>query len=308
LDSLDVEVLRELFQGEPTSPTRPEVVLSYRTVAKRLKVSEETVRKRARRLIESGFVRGWIVLPNPRLLGLKIGIAMFDAARPKDRTIEQFILVDETFVVIDYHGSGLLAIYFYKDERSLSNKLALLQSIANGPLYNADEILFPPCTAKLSLLDWKVMAALQKVPSRSYAAVAAVLGVSARTVKRRVTRMSKERAIFLLPSGDETRLKGVLRADLIAKLGDAALRPSARTSLLALVKDYSFFSGLEEKIAFFNLILPSAVDASSILRNASSTAGVQDARLDFVTERKERYEVLRDIVESKLSEVSAPHP
>lgn len=306
MDKLDIAVLRQLFQGPPTVPTRVEVTLSQRKIAKRLHVSEETVRTRVNRLVKSGFIRGWMPHPNPKLLGLKVGYAVVDAdAGANERAVKQFQLLVNAIIVVDYHGPAIGTVFLYPDEKALKARLALLQSLAGGPVYVSGEILYPPCDLELSPTDWKLIATMQRKPASSFAEIGKAAGVSGRTVRRRVARMSGAGALFHLPSGDETKLKHTVRADLIIKWDRRADRAKVQAGLLSILEDYYFFIGFEERFAFFNLLVPSTATADGLLRSAAALEGVQDARMEFAVGRHETYDVFLDLVSRKLAELEA---
>ena len=306
MDRLDVAVLRQLFQGPPSSPTRAEVTLSYRKIAKRLGVSDETVRTRAKRLVDSGFIQGWMPHPNPNLLGMKVGFAMVDSENgTKDRVVEQCRLLEDSIITIDYHGKAIGVVFFYRDEKSLAGKHALLRAIAGGPLYMSGEILYPPCELRLSPTDWKVIAALQRAGPGSHDVIAKKLGISSRTVRRRVKRMSSARALFHLAAGDETKLRDTTRADLIVRWGDPSYRSAAQANLLSILDDYCFFLGMEENFGFFNLLVPSNATADGLLRKTMAVKGVDGARIEFALARYESYDVFKHIVDRKTIELGA---
>ena len=304
MDKLDVAVIRELLQGAPTSPIRPEIRLSSRAVARRLGVSEGTVRARARRLVDSGFIRGWEVHPNPRLFGLNERAVMVDVAGGSKRAaMEKLGLIEGTVLLVDYHGAGVGMVFFYKDEKSLSRKLDLIAMVAGGSVLSSADIPYPPCDLRLGLFDWKILACLQKRIGASYAEVAQELGLSARTVKRRMDRMTNGGAAFVLASGDEAKLMDTVRCDLHVKWGDPKLRAKAEAELIRLLSDYNFFSGLWTNFSVFNLLVPNVQAAKELLEEASAVDGVKEARVEFLQERHEAYDLIRELTEGKVTEL-----
>lgn len=304
MDRLDVAVIRELLQGSPTSPTRPEIRLSFRAVARRLQVSEGTVRARAKNLIDSGFIRGWAVHPNPNLLGLSERVLLVEASeRPKRAAVEKLLLVEGTVLLVNYHGSAVGIIFFYTDEKSLQRKTDLVAKVAGGTVVASGDIQFPPCDLRLGPVDWKILASLQRRIGAPFPEIARELGLSARTVKRRVTRMTKAGAAFVLASGDESKLTDTVRCDLIVLWGDPRLRAAAQAELLRLLDDYNFYSGLWTSFSVFNLLVPSVQMAKDLLEKASAMEGVDEARIEFLQERHEAYHVLGDQIDGKVAEL-----
>lgn len=305
MDKLDIAIIRELFQGKPTSPTRPEIKLSYRAVAKRLHSSEGTVRTRARKLVDSGFIRGWVIHPNLNTMGLRECVLLVDAGGgPKGSVVERLGLIEGTVLLVNYHGTGIGMVFIYKDEKSLRRKLDLIAKVAGGPVQWYADIPYPPCSLTLGLVDWRIIACLQRRISSSYADVGRELGLSARSIKRRVVRMTAGGAAFILASGDESKLRDTLRCDLHVRWGDPDLRGPSEAELLRFLEDYNFFSGLWTTFSAFNLMVPSVPLAKELLEKASSLGGVDGARIEFVQERRETYDALSDLIDEKVAELA----
>jgi DNA-binding Lrp family transcriptional regulator len=306
LDSLDIKVMRELFQGRPTAPSRPEATLSYAKVAKRLGVSEESVRGRAKKLIDSGFIRGWMPHTNPNFLRVKTRIAIVDAKdSANERAVRQLQLLDNTVLVIDYHGSAIGTVFFYSDEKALDTRLALIRSIAEGPIYATWDIVYPPCDLTLTITDWNIVSAMQRAPDAPVSKIARTAGVSTRTVRRRVARMTGALALFQLASADETKLKGTFRTDLIVRWKKGADLRAAQAKLMSILDDYYFFLGFDKEWGFFNMLAPSTSVADGLLRRAAEVEGVEEARLEFAVARYENYGAFSDLVSRKIKELSA---
>ncbi len=309
LDKTDIAIVRELFQGLPSSPIRPETKLSFRQVAKRLGLAEGTVRSRTKKLVDSGFIRGWAVHPNPGLLGLSVGVLGFEVGvSPKREVVEKLRLVEGNLLLVDYHKSYVGMVFFYDDAGSLRRKVDLISKIAAASEQSFYRVPFLPCRYRLSLTDWMIVLSLQEDHKKSYRKVGAELGLSARTVMRRVERMCKEGATFLLASANERALKGATRADLMVKWGDASVRAEAQENVLRVADEFCFFHGLWTDMAVLNLLIPNVPTSAEILEKVSVIEGVESARIEFVRERHESYELLGELVQRKVAETAASRP
>lgn len=305
MDKLDVAIIRELFQGAPTSPTRPEVKLSYRTIGRRLGVSEGTVRNRAGKLVSSGFLRGWAVHPNPGLLGLTMHAVIFHVGRvPKKKAVEELLLVEGTLLVVNWYGASVGVVFIYDSKKALARKVELITRIIEGSVTASSDIPYPPTQARLSLLDWRIIESLQQGIGRPYRVIGKELGVSGRTVRRRVTRMANERALFLLPSGDDAKLEDKVRADLWVKWEDGRPRSESQSQLLRLAEDYDFFTGLWKELTVMNMLVPNVSTGRELADSISALAGVSEVGLELVQERHELYEVFSDMIHEKVEELS----
>src|SRR6059036_823676 len=68
LDSVDVQILKELLQGQAAAPVNAQFRQSYEAIARRVGVDEETVRNRVKGYHRSGFIQDWRTIVNPNLL------------------------------------------------------------------------------------------------------------------------------------------------------------------------------------------------------------------------------------------------
>src|SRR5579871_786867 len=97
-DDLDVRLMREF--ASPGS-FRWDVRVSYSSIARRLGVDEETVRRRLKLAQESGVVRGFQLIPNPHLFKMESAVVELEvgSSHRKPVAISQIKLVDRKSVV-----------------------------------------------------------------------------------------------------------------------------------------------------------------------------------------------------------------
>lgn len=104
-DALDNQVLRELGSGRfPQWDVRE----SYASIAKRVGVNEETVRKRVRRLERLGTVQGWRVVIHPKLVGCSEAMIDLEVGfgKSKEGVLAELKLVDGVIVITNFQGRG----------------------------------------------------------------------------------------------------------------------------------------------------------------------------------------------------------
>ncbi len=308
IDKLDVELIRELFQGLPTSPIRPEIKLSSLAISRRLGVSEGTIRTRVKRLEESGFIRGYAIHPNPSLIDAEVHAITFDvSSSSKQSVVDELRLLEGTYVLVDYHGPfvGMVVLCPIPSENFLKRKIELVSRLAGTDRLHLAQIPFPPNSGQMSLLDWKILLSLKEDLAKSYEQVSRELNISARTVKRRINQVTRGGAAFLLPSTDETALRGTLRADLCVKWAEKGGQ-EAQKKIMETVKEYCFFNGLWVGFSAFNLLIPNVPTSQEILAKVRRLKGIEEARLEFVQRRYESYGLLGEMIERKLKQVSVP--
>lgn len=308
MDKLDIRIIREFLQGEPKSsilPARQNIVPALGIVAKRLGVAESTVRDRYAKL--SGFFAGWSYLLNPRLTGQKLGQLGFDVPEfvSKDSLMEKLTLLDGMLNIVEYNGRFAAATFFYPDELGPKKKVDLIRAISGSEGYIFGEFDFPHCDLPLSRTDLEIIASRQgdmKKPNRK---IAEEIGLSARTVKRRITKMVTGGAIWPYPSLNTEALANCVYCDLLLTYSDPKSRAEAEARILSTMAEYWTFARRLGGYSSINLILPSVPSARAVLESVRSVNGVSMARIDLIEKRYECYNILREQVSRKLTESSA---
>jgi DNA-binding Lrp family transcriptional regulator len=195
-DDLDVRLMREL--ASPQS-FRWDVRESYSSIARRLGVDEETVRRRLKLAERSGVLQGFQLIPNPHLFKMESAAVELEVERTERKSIalSQIKLVEGVILVVDFHGERLRTVFYYDNERSLARKLQLLSSICGDRGERHWTERFPPCNIRMRETDWRILESMRKEARRSLSEVAERIGVSTRTVKRRLTAMTQGNAFYL---------------------------------------------------------------------------------------------------------------
>lgn len=281
-DDLQVRILREL-----TSPAsfRWDIRESYASIGKKLGVDAETVRKRVKRAREHGFLQSWRLIPNPDVLGQESAGIHFDVADEsrKPELIEQVKLMDGVVLVVDFHGQALRLVFYSETERDLSRRIQLVASLCGARNLVRWTGGIPPSEAILTKTDWKIVKALRKEPRRNLAEVASEVGVSARTVKRRLARMTGARAFYMLSTVKGSGYTGVIANFLIFcpdETKKAGVDRGMPTKLPRVVfsfntaKGFSIFTGACDNLS----------EAESIHHWVKGQDGVQQARMDIQRE------------------------
>ena len=145
---LDIRIVKEL-----TSPSsfRWNVRESYSSIAAKIGVDEETVRRRISRARESGFLKGWQVVLNPHVVGLESAGAQLtvDKEDRKSSVISQIEQMDGVVIMINFHGKGLRVIFYHKDKRDLAEKIQTFKSVCQSKQAIVWKGGFPPFSRAL---------------------------------------------------------------------------------------------------------------------------------------------------------------
>ncbi|HZY94500.1 MAG TPA: AsnC family transcriptional regulator [Candidatus Bathyarchaeia archaeon] len=205
---LDIRIMKEL-----TSPSsfRWDIRESYGSIAAKIGVDEETVRRRVNRARESGFLKGWQVVLNPHVIGRESAGAQLtvDDENRKGSVISDIEKSDGVVIMINFHGKSLRVIFYHKGDKDLADKIQGFSSICQSEQPIVWRGGFPSSSVKLKRTDWEIILALRKDPRRSPSEIADEVGVSTRTVKRRITGLTRGLAFYLLPMLDYRKYPGV---------------------------------------------------------------------------------------------------
>jgi DNA-binding Lrp family transcriptional regulator len=305
LDELDIRLLKELTHGANEGLAWGDIDPSYRRLGKRLGVSKGTVRNRLEGMSKSRFLKVFPVQVNPSLLGMKVGVLSLDVPVdvPRAELLEQLSLIDGVLLIAQHVGGMVGLSFYYEDEAELDKKVQLVTRICKATGRRFTETTYPPCALKLSVRDWKIMAALQRRRKETASEIAEELGISTRTLKRRTKRMIEGMAISTLISTDLRALRGAVVANLLVDYDPAVERSTTDRTLLRELDSNLIYAGLWTRFSIFTLVFQSIPLSSETLKKVRRMKGVVNARLDLLEERVEVYSTLAELVESKLKSI-----
>jgi DNA-binding Lrp family transcriptional regulator len=275
---LDIRIMKEL--ASPSS-FRWDIRESYSSIAAKIGVDEETVRRRINRARESGFLKGWQVVLNPHVVGLESAGAQLtiDKEERKSSVISQIEHLEGVVIMIDFHGKGLRVIFYHKDERDLAKKIQKFNSVCQSNQAIVWKGGFPPSSLELKATDWQIVKALRKDPRRSPSEIAEEVGVSIRTVKRRITALTKGMAFYLLPMLDYDKYPGVA-SDFLVFCPD----PKKKGELDKLVRvktDRIVFSFVDaEGFSIYAMLCLNISEAENIHNWIKGLDGVEKVKMD----------------------------
>lgn len=166
-------------------------------LAEAVGTTRQTVETRLARLEAAGILQGYVLWPSFRHLGLRWDIyhwKVADASR-KAHAFASIPLEDAIVGVYSFLGPDLCVDVRWRDEAEQERALAKVNELVGSAfaltLYARSA---PPVASPLSPLDWRILAALRADARRPLQDVADEVGASLRTVKRRLARMSRDRA------------------------------------------------------------------------------------------------------------------
>jgi DNA-binding Lrp family transcriptional regulator len=279
---LDTRILKEL-----TSPGsfQWDFRESYSTMAKRLGADAETVRVTLRRSIEAGLIREWRLILNPELLGHKLGAMQLDVDQESDKpkVLSQIRLVSGVVLILGFHGRGLRVVLYFEDEFDLERKVELIRSICRyeGKVPNWTSSL-PKCSLRMKNVDWKILGRVMHEPRKDSSEVARELGVSSRTVNRRLRVMIEGKVAYLIPVRNVKKSRGTVCSFLLfcSEKGRAAVEDFAGSQPQKL--DFVYNSAKGIMIATF--IVNNISEANELHERLRSLAGVGEVKMGLMSD------------------------
>jgi DNA-binding Lrp family transcriptional regulator len=305
MDELDVRILRELTQASTVLPARPGLRASYRNIARGLAVSPGTVRNRVNRMYSSGVLTGSSVYANPNLLGLDAGAYALEVSpqRPKREVVDRLRNLEGVFFIQNFRGSFVGIAFVYEGEAARAAKLAAINRIAGAETGAFSRVVYPPCGTTLSRSEWRLVSRLVRRGFRTYAVLARELGVSVRTLKRRISKLVTTRAILSTPTMDYRALTGCVPADLMVVFGSPDTRPEAEREVFRLVGGWMIYAGVWADFGLYSLLLPRVSTMTEIADRVPHIRGVSTSRIELVDEHIDRVDALQEYVDRQWTVV-----
>ena len=313
MDEVDVRILRELAQNPPTAHPGTHFRRSFAVTAKNVGVDEDTVRKHVRWFHDVGLIERWRTVVNPTLFGGGEVALRVDVNPPtsKDDVVEKLRLLPGVVLLVRFYGTLIAVVLRYYDEAALRKLVELVKRIAEADRLHAARIPFPPCGIRVSKTDWDVLRTLHDNPRKPYVAVSRELGLSSRTVRRKLRRIAEEGAAFAFPALNPRAVPGGVMAALFVTY-PAELKREIDRRIATELDAYLWhvfhmlpFEPSEPLPCSFNLILPNVASAREVLRWTKRIPGVREARIDLFEEIETSFEPFDEELEKRIGRLPA---
>jgi DNA-binding Lrp family transcriptional regulator len=299
---LSVNIMRELS----ITPSHWNVKRSYSEVAKKLGVDEETVRIRVQSLKKGGFLLGWRLILNARLLGREssiLAIELNDTKR-KDRAVKQISRLDGVVLIQSFYGKTLQVTIFSESEEELERQMSKITSISGGEIFTHWRVKLPRCNHRPKQIDWMIIGALLKDADKKISTIARELKVSAKTVKRRVSMMMESSAFFLQPILDLKKVAGVLPCQLLVQCTEE--RKSIIDDLITSKFERIVFSLTDSSThSIFTIICMNLAEAQSISKEIEKEQGVTLVKMEIIEDLTYVHDWLMKEVEARVFDVKS---
>jgi DNA-binding Lrp family transcriptional regulator len=312
MDGRDIALLRALILDIHGYPARSEVRETQASIARKLHLSKQTVKHRIDGYRNSGFLKRWQIFLNPKLIGQELAQVHLDVIPPSSKgdVIAKIRLVDGVWHIANMYGNALGVGLSYENETALRNRLQLIARICNSEQVSLGRIPFPSCGYRFAPIDLAIIRAANGDPWQSNESIAKRAGVSTRTVKRRLDSMIRERAIFVTPNLDVTRLKGTIVADLMVFFAGMSPASEAEQEVARIINE-KFVSAVKGPgYSYSEMLLGNIAEKSGILTRVKMLDGVKEAYLDLVEEHLPQHEIFDvqiEMLARGLEKAGLPH-
>lgn len=220
MDSLDVRILRSMGILPFVYGARGPDAVKPSRVARRLDISTKTAKSRLQRLEGEGVIAGYQIYPNLRHLGFEWRSYFFRVPQEKKKGLTPGLEAVEGLVgLLDFFGPDLCVDLYYRDEPELQRRLRLVSELLGGPSASEwYENRMPPITGDLSNLDWRIVGALRMRARTPIPELSTEIGVTTRTVRRRLNRMVSQAGIDVVPLINPALMKDALPSAFLFRL------------------------------------------------------------------------------------------
>jgi DNA-binding Lrp family transcriptional regulator len=311
LDKVDLGILKELLANNGTPPGTRVLRKSFRSMAKDLGVDQGTIRSRIKNFQEQRVLRGWYLGTSPGITGQSVIYAWLrvEPESSKEDVIEKLLSVEDVERVCNYLGPKVSLVLLHKNVPNADAALERLESLAGlgRSVHQQAAIRVPP--QKIKPTDAALIGVLRRDPWMPDSVVAKEVGISAKTVKRRVTRLTEDGAISMLPIIDLKALQGIIPTELVVDYDSPESRPKVNGLIVSRVKENLIFSNYTGPYGYFALAVPNISQVELVTRWVRRLEGVRDVHSDALQDvilNRKHYERWRELVKLQPEREQVP--
>jgi DNA-binding Lrp family transcriptional regulator len=292
LDKLDLGILKALLVNNSSPPGSSVLRKSFRSMAKELKVDQGTIRKRIRKFREHKVLKGWYLGVSPSLTSQDVVYAWLqvEPESGKARLIERLSSLPDVERVCNYLGPKLSIVLLCKKGANPVVSLKRLQKLTGPSQSFQKQAVIRLPENELKATDAAIVSVLRRDPLKPYPSIASELGLSAKTVKRRVTRLTEGGEIYMIPILDLKALEGIIPMELVVGYTSPGSKSSVNDLIVSHIKEKLVFSERAGPFGYFALIMPNISQVEQIAKWVKQQKGVRDAHsevlLDVILNRK----------------------
>jgi DNA-binding Lrp family transcriptional regulator/copper chaperone CopZ len=298
LDDLDFGILRELGGS---NLSRWNVRESYSDIARKLGVDEETVRARVKKASERGLIPAWRIMVNPLLIDCReahLEIEVRDEER-KAEAVSKIKGLDGVYGIVDFLGKEIAVLTYYEDNDSLAREVKQMESICGSQRLALLEKPSLRPSLQMRRLDWRIIGAMREDAWRDLDDVAKLLGVSLRTVQRRLSAMRDGKAIYLLRPPNAEAVAGLMCQFLV--FADPGKKRAADYVIHSTFNRIGSSDTSPEQFSTFGISCQNYSEADRVTEKLKAIDGVKSVRMRVVKEIIVVQDWVRNEIEKRVS-------
>ncbi len=285
MDTLDLKILRELMRNNIMPFPSPVLRKSFRSIGRNLGVDQGTVRNRIRLFRQNGFVNEFYLGVNPSLFGCRIAALWFDVhpESEKEHLRKEVSTMKNTLLVCDYLGSKMSAVFCYGSEKDLKEITRKITRMANSEEVLCQNKQFLPCRLNLAPSDWRIIASLQRGdPQKSFDAIARETRLSTKTVKKRISAMVEDGAIYQLANVNLRSFENFVPTDVTVFYQSPEFKDSVSEALKSSLRQWIVFADVDSEHCYLALALPSIARIREIENGIKRIEGVGRIQVEIL--------------------------
>ncbi|NHJ25654.1 MAG: Lrp/AsnC family transcriptional regulator [Candidatus Lokiarchaeota archaeon] len=275
--------------------------ISYSTIAEELDLSLRKVSQRLDSMIKDDVIKRFSVQINYNWLGLHhyIGSLNLSEEINIDNYYKNLQLIPEINKIWHLLDGTLIISFFIKTDLHLEQ---LINSISKSgaSFNNYNEIVYNDSLQDLyTSTDWRIIQFLMKNSRASNKEIAHSIGISAKTVKRRINRMINKNLIRFTPEINFEAIKGMFTALASVKIVNSSKEANNRIKNENTIK---FWRISEILTPFTNVFLygNNLKEIYEMFTEMKNRTYINDIKLSFIIKNWENSIIINNAISEKL--------
>jgi DNA-binding Lrp family transcriptional regulator len=198
------------------------------------------------------------------------------------------------------HEAGLLVSVYYQSEASLARQIALIESICDTKTLASWTAPYPRFESVMTKTDWLIIQALRKDPRTRLSDLALDLGISSRTINRRMKRLVEGNAFFLFLEFDFARIEG-LHYLMLIHCEDEKRKREADKAIQSRLKKLVYVETWAPNHSLFAFDCENILEADGISTWTKKISGVNDMKLGIIRTRIHNMDWVDDEIQRRIA-------
>ncbi len=189
MDEIDISLLKDLVSN---------CRITYRELAIKYGISSSAIKKRVRKLEDTGIITGYTIKLSPNMIGtdLLFGMLSTDGSQDEAEFVNTLGENNKVIAAASYTGGHYALIAEFRDSQDLWDLGAFLRSF--DCVYNIEThqlLSLPSSTMKFSKLHLRILKTLMDNPRKSIVDIADQSGLTARRVRKLINEIIDGQAV-----------------------------------------------------------------------------------------------------------------